>query len=132
MAKTEVIEEDSPQSAESTLDQRELNIDCRLLEWRDAYLKQVSKGLLPADMESSGSTGTEFQNPMLRSKKQGSGKPEASIDSLYQLSGDKQAAQKLKDSGQQTTAKNGNYQTPEYHRPYLSSIYTRELNVIKC
>lgn len=104
-AKAQAVEGYLPQTAESTLDQREPDMDRRSLEWRDAYLERVSGGWSPAGRQSSGSTGTASQNPIPKIKKQGSGKPEASIDSLNQLSGDKQAAQKPKDDGQQTTAR---------------------------
>lgn len=104
-AKAQVMEEDPSQPAENTLDHRELDMDHRLPEWRDAYLERVSGGRSPAERESSGYTGPAFDNPTPRSKRQSSGKPEAYIDSLNQPSGGKKTAQKPKDGSQQTTAK---------------------------
>lgn len=108
-ANIQAVEEDRPESVDGMLDQREREMDCRLLEWRDAYLVRARGDRSLAERASSGSIGMKIEDVKSGSGRKCSGKPEAPMrlteGDLKQSAGGKQVLQKsTEDGAQQITA----------------------------
>lgn len=108
-AEIQAVEEDRPKSVDDMLNQREWEMDRRLLEWRDAYLVRARGDQPPAEQASSGSTGIKLENAKTGSGNNSSGNPEAPIQmaegGLKQSAEGKQVVQKSREGGgQQVTA----------------------------
>lgn len=108
-ANIQAVEEDRPESVDGMLDQREREMDCRLLEWRDEYLVRARGDRSLAERASSGSTGIKIEDVRSGRGRKRSRKPETPMhlteDDLKQSAGGKQVVQKLTEGGaQQITA----------------------------
>lgn len=104
-AKVQAVEEDRPEPVDGMLDQREREMDCKLLEWRDAYLVRARGDRPLAERASSGFTGMGIEDVKSGSGRKRSGKPGAPMQltegGLKQSVGGKQVVQKSTEGGAQ-------------------------------